>query len=181
MRLHEHNHRNKTDRWRGRKKQRQQRLVWPGAKIITSSAFSSNVGPVIGQNVIPAKRILRKRIDQVIAQGDDRDSTTKSREEVYILSVKRPQKRQHRASSDGATQLSMELFPTTPRIANFDRCDIFVAHISNKNSLFEGVKHDAWPVGCTVKTFFVDKVLLHCLCNKRRPTKVFVSLVVNKH
>lgn len=73
----------------------------------TASAFI--VGPVIGQNVFPTSRVLIKRINQSSAPAVDPESVTVSLEEDYIHPVERPQERQRRAFSVGATLPSVEL------------------------------------------------------------------------
>lgn len=114
VRLHGYNLRDKSEKCRACNDQRQQRLVRSLDKYLTLTASVSIFGPVIDQNVFKITRILRKRTNQRSAPVDDSGSADVSLDENYIVPIEWPQKRQHSASSVGATQLSVELISTTP-------------------------------------------------------------------
>lgn len=69
----------------------------------------------MGHNFISTARIMWKHTDRGTALADSPESATGSRDEDYIILVKRPQKHQRMAATGGATQSIVELMPTTPR------------------------------------------------------------------
>lgn len=154
MRLHEQNPGDKTEKWRARNERRQPRLGRFVETLLGSTAPASNVGSFIGLNINTTTPVLQKRVCQRAALADESEAATISNSEAYILPVKRPQERKRRASSVGATQLSVETIPTPLLKAMPVGDNKFEALRSNEVGLFGDAQHNALPVRCTLETHF---------------------------
>lgn len=86
--VHEHELRDKTEKWRACKEQRLQCLVLSADKYLASTAPASLVGPFIGQNVITTTGVMQKPFKQGSVLADDPKSAFLSSYKDYILSVK---------------------------------------------------------------------------------------------
>lgn len=181
MRLHEHNPCEKTEKQRVRIEQRQQRLGRSVHKVLVKTAPASIVGRVIGHNVIPTTLVLQTRTSQGSDLAGDPKFATPSFYRDYILPVEQPQKRERRASSVGATQLSVALVQTTPRKAKPRRHEKSVAPALSEMGLPDDAQSDAQRVGYTAEAPFENRVSMDWVCGVRRPTKVFILCVSNKH
>lgn len=121
----------------------------------------SIVGPVINQNFIPTTRVLQKRTNQSSSLANIQKLATVKLDEGYILPFERPQKRQRRASSIGASQPSVKLIPNTPLKAKLGRRNKSVSLSSIKTGLFNDGQRDIQPVGCTAEAHFKDGVSMN--------------------
>lgn len=119
--------------------------------------------------------------NQSSGPADDLYSATVRFDQNYILWVKWSQKRLRIALSVGATQLSVDSTPTTPRKDEPGRRNKFVTSASRETRLFFGARRDGLLVGCTVEALYENEVLNDMVCNARRPREFFVSRVANKN
>lgn len=156
MDLHEQDLREKTVRWRGRSKQRQQHQDWSVNKYLALTAPSSNFVPFIGLNVIPTTRVLQKRSRLDTKLSDGPDSATEVFNKSSMFPVEQPEKRYSMAASCGATHPSVKLILAPPQNAKPGHCNKLLASSSSETGLFDDVKFDVLPVWFTGKAFFED-------------------------
>lgn len=91
MRFHEHDPRKKSEKWRARNERQQQSLMWAAKKFLASTTSPFIVGPVVGQNIIPATRILQRLTNQYSTLADDLEPATERFDVEYIIPIKRLQ------------------------------------------------------------------------------------------
>lgn len=174
MCLHERDSHHKSKMGRAHNKQWQQRLVRSVDKILTSMSPAFIVGPVISRNNISTSRFFGEPTNQGSGPTDDPESATKSLDGDYIFSVARPQKRQRRSSSVGATQSSVEQILITPQKAKPGCRNNSVAPSLVETGLLYDAQRDSPPIKCPTEAHFQGGAVIDWDSNARKPTKVSV-------
>lgn len=110
---------------------------------------------------MPTTLVLQKRTHHGIALAHDPESAIGSLDEENIPPVERPQKRQRRMLSDGATHPSVEIASNHTTENQTGCCHKSKASSSNDTGLLVDARWDGLPVGCAIEAPFESKVLLN--------------------
>lgn len=150
-------------------------------QCLASTAPSSNARPLGIHNIISIINDFQKCNSEGIAFADDLVSATVSLDKEYISPNEKSRKSNCRKSSGSVTQPFVKIILATLQNNRPSRRNKFGAHSSSKKGLFQDAQRDILSNWCTAEAAVEDEVLLNCVCNANRPTRVSVLRISDKY
>lgn len=184
IRLYEYHERDKVESWKIPNERRQQRLVRTVKKFLTTTASSSTVGPITGQSVSPAARVMQKRNvkspgfthnPEITAVGSD------GNKDENTLAVKQPQKRRRKVYRHGAVQQNAKLVSATTPTEGVNLHVNTVSRPTFTTGAFEDSQRNILSTGFTSEAPYEDRVSLVWVRNARRSTNFRVARMKKSH
>lgn len=157
---------------------RQQRLVRTVETLLTTTASSSTVGPIIGQSVGPAARAGQKCNVKGLAFTYDAESTAVGNDgnnDDNIFVVEQPQRYRTKVSLHGAAQQNAERMSATQPTEYVNPYTKTTARPTSTTGASDDSERDALPIGITSEALYEHRVSLVWVRNAQRPTDFHVA------